>query len=567
MAPKPSLAVPAVALLSGVVFVYAHFPAFTNPYVINDDVRQQIFWMQVWQDPALFGSDLLADYARHYVPWGVQALYWLASGFLSPLTFSKVLPGLLFIALGCCLFGLGTRLGGRRLGWAAAAVYWLMPFFLHVMAGGLARAFAAPLLAAFLLSWLTSRAWGLAASLLAISLCIPYMFPLAAAALLLARAAGLAGLAAPPPFPVRPLHWLWFGVAALLVALFNYQFAASGYGPLVNYADMAGRPEFYARGRFAILPVPSLLWELIAPWEWLAPFRDGGLLPGIIGVCALLALLAAGGRRLEWPALRPSLPPLAWVGLASLLLSVLARIFLLKLFVPDRYLIYTLNIFYCLALAACVAALLPAFPRLRQRGLVLLLVAAVALGGLRLRNTGLYDFSAYRDCYAALAAVPKDALIAGHPHLLDNTLTFAARRAFVTFELAHPWAQGYWERLRPRLEEFFAAYYAADPELVRDFCRRHAIDFLLVDDRHFTPEFLAGGRFAVPFEPPLTPIPPGPLREKVIAPFFAPFDAHIARLVAGRRTFAVLSDAFSGTPLDPHIRLLDLRPPPGKPGP
>jgi len=555
----PDLA--AVALLSAAVFAWAHLPAFTNPYVINDDVRQQIFWMQSWQDPDLFRGDLLADYARHYVSWGVQGLYWLAAAGMSPLTFSKVLPGFLFVGLGGCLFGIGRRLGGRGLGWTTAAVFWLMPVFLYNLAGGLARGFAAPLLTAFLLGWLAGRGWAMALLLLAMALGIPYMVPVAAAAVLLAWSAHRLGYGPPPPFPAGPAQWAVLGAAAVLVVLFNQQFSASGYGPLVSYAEMAGRPEFTDHGRFAILPVPSPVWELIAPWERLAPFREWGPIPGVIGTMGLLLLLVYGGRRLDWERLRPGLPPLGYLALACLGFYCLARIFLLRLFIPDRYLIYFINICYCLALALCLRATLQAVPRLPAAGLAALLVLAAVVGALRLRGVGLYDFSCYRPASAALAATPKDAVIAGHPNLMDNIPTFAARRAFATFELAHPWAQGYWERLRPRLEELFTAYYASDPAVVREFCRRHGISFLLVDERHFTPAFLAGGRFVIPFDPPLSPGRPGDRREKVNCPFFAPFSAQIAGLVKGRRDFAVLSDAFPATRIDTHLRLLDLRPP------
>jgi hypothetical protein len=39
-----------VLVAASAVYVFAHWPALTNPYVINDDVRQQIFWMQQWVD-------------------------------------------------------------------------------------------------------------------------------------------------------------------------------------------------------------------------------------------------------------------------------------------------------------------------------------------------------------------------------------------------------------------------------------------------------------------------------------------------------------------------------------
>jgi len=176
----------AAAILSGGIFILAHLKALTGPYVINDDVRQQLFWMQQWLDPALFKGDLLADYARHYVPWGIEGLYWLASWVANPVSFSKVLPGLLFIFLALCLYRIGLKLGGRRLAWTTVAVFWLMPWFLDNLAGGLARSFAAPLLAFFWLGWLEGWPWGMGLALMLQALFIPYIF------LVSALAAGLA---------------------------------------------------------------------------------------------------------------------------------------------------------------------------------------------------------------------------------------------------------------------------------------------------------------------------------------------------------------------------------------
>ena len=204
----------AVALISGLVFAVAHVRALTNPFIINDDVRQQIYWMQQWQDPALFRGDLLTDYARHYVPWGVKALYWLASWWVSPLYFSKILPGLLFVLLAVCLFKIGTSLSDRRLGGMMVAVFWLMPFFLDNLAGGLARSFAAPLLALFWLGWQTRRPWLMGVALLLQALCIPYIFLVAAPATLLAWTLARLGRDDPPPFPAQPVHFFLLGLGA-----------------------------------------------------------------------------------------------------------------------------------------------------------------------------------------------------------------------------------------------------------------------------------------------------------------------------------------------------------------
>src|SRR5208337_393535 len=86
-----------VAAAAMVVYMIAHWQGFRSPFVINDDVRQQIFWMQQWREPNLYPNDLLAGYARDYVSWGVIAIYRAASVFMDPLQFTKVLTGILFV--------------------------------------------------------------------------------------------------------------------------------------------------------------------------------------------------------------------------------------------------------------------------------------------------------------------------------------------------------------------------------------------------------------------------------------------------------------------------------------
>ena len=78
-----------VCISATAVYVFAHWDALSNPCVIHDDVRQQIFWMQKWQDSALYQDDPLARYAANYVPWGVQAIYRGAAYFINPVQFTK----------------------------------------------------------------------------------------------------------------------------------------------------------------------------------------------------------------------------------------------------------------------------------------------------------------------------------------------------------------------------------------------------------------------------------------------------------------------------------------------
>ena len=320
--------------------------------------------------------------------------------------------------------------------------------FLDNLAGGLARAFAAPLLALFWLGWQARRPWVMGGALLLQALFIPYIFLVAAPASLLAWLLARLGRDNPPPFPARAAHFVLLGLGAGLVVAMNLQFSAGGYGPLVSAQEMVNHPEFYAHGRYPILPEASLLWEFISPWEFIPPFQEWGPVAGGLTCAGLLALLAAGFRRLDWPAWRQALKPAGYLGLSSLVLYFLARLFLLKLFVPDRYLMYTLNLFTCLFLALGLKTALQV-ERWPRHLAILVLVAAACLGAWRLHGVGLKDYSAYRAVYAALAETPKDALIAGHPNLMDTIPTFARRRAFATYELAHPWSRDYWANLSP----------------------------------------------------------------------------------------------------------------------
>src|SRR3712207_5796362 len=48
---------------------------FSSEYVVQDDARQHVFWMQRFLDPTLFPNDLIADYFQSVAPSGYIAVY------------------------------------------------------------------------------------------------------------------------------------------------------------------------------------------------------------------------------------------------------------------------------------------------------------------------------------------------------------------------------------------------------------------------------------------------------------------------------------------------------------
>ncbi|MEM7347897.1 MAG: hypothetical protein AAF485_27005, partial [Chloroflexota bacterium] len=88
---------------------------------------------------------------------------------------------------------------------------------------------------------------------------------------------------------------------------------------------------------------------------------------------------------------------------------------------------------------------------------------------------------AERELLAFLKTLPPDALIAGSPCILDSVELFAERRVLFSCEG------------NSGSEEALKAYYADDPQQIFDFCQTQAIDYLVVDMKTYSSEYLAQG--------------------------------------------------------------------------
>jgi hypothetical protein len=529
---------------SALVGLCAQWPGLANPLVVNDDVRQQLYWMRRWIDPGLYPPDILNNYASLYVSWGVKALYRAGCLLADPLLFSKFVAAGLFAWLGALFFATGRALRDNGLGLAALALCWLSPAFMENISGGLARAFAAPLFLLFLLGLVERRRALALGALLAQALFIPYILLPCLLAACLHLAAWRAGIVKNPPLLRGWIDAAACAAALLLAVAWQHGLAAAGFGPLPWAGEVANRPEFHEGGRLALLPQPSLAWELVLrPWSAFAPFREG-MTAGVAFSVIALPLLALGARRARWRELTPHAAPLAAVAAASLALYAVARLAAFKLFVPSRYLEYATNLFLILGAAVALEALLRRVLSRAPKAAAkisagALLAGALILGMSRQYGVELYDYSGDGALYAFAQSTAKTARFAGPPELMDNVLAFGERNVYASFELAHPWSAGFWTTIGPRLERQADAAYASDPEALRRFCAAEGIDYFVVDRRRYAPEAIARG---VSFEP---------------------LGARVRAIAAQGEGFAALSGAFPAVRVDEDITVLDMRTPQG----
>ncbi|MFH0959861.1 MAG: hypothetical protein V1897_14285 [Pseudomonadota bacterium] len=573
-------AITLVIVVAIAVFYIGNYDIFSNHYIVNDDVRQQLFWMERWQDPELFQNDFLANYSEAYVPVGVKAIYRLGSLWFNPLQFSKVLTAILFVFTAVLWFVWGRLFGDNLTAFVVVLVYFLFTGFQTNMAGGLSRGFVFPLLIAYLYFISQGDIFKGGLVVLVQSFFNPYVFLLC----LVTQAVVVSLTIGPKIFPktfegldnifsvlsdsksgislrsnvceskksqtapeqvegigkLVTRHFI-LGIPVIVGVVFtavNVLWYQSNMGHLISYSEMLGKSEYTEFGRYQLYPVPSFLYELIRPWEFNLSFPYWGPVAGWIMAVVTIGIFVYAGLNYQ--------PVVKWKGLrglfliipVSLFLYVVARLFLVKLFVPRRYLFYTLTIIYCIGFALALRIIVEKI-QLSRRKMVVVFLALLVFASVKGRHIEFFDYSHDKSLYEFLQSIPKNVLIAGPPELMDNVMTFGKRRSFATYELSHTWVEPYWSEVKKRTFDLFRAYYSSSPEEIKAFCKSRGIDYLIIREEDFNPQNLS--------KPNL---------------YFEPFNGFIWYLMNSNSTqnFAVLDRDIFPPVFDSHgIRVLRVR--------
>jgi len=505
-----------VTLLGFGVGLHAWSAGLSDPYLINDDVRQTLYFVRRAVDPSLFPNDLLTRYAENYQPWGFVLLYRSLAPWVDPILLGKVL-GIALVGLAAGLvFRLVNGFAGITAAAIAALLFLASPGFIAQLSGGNPRAFA-PLLVFLFLDALVRERPGRAALWVVVqSLFYPVVFALSTLAFALGsvrvrggalrRRIGLVALAAL--------------VGAGLQLGKTVASADPEFGPVVTRADMEGDPAYGPDGRFPVLPVPGPVETLARVAAQVLPksavfdrLGDSGG-PQLAVLALLLAAAVLGVRRGGAP-----LPfAIASFAIAGLVLYAVASAVMMHLFLPVRYLEHAFRAVFLVIAAVGIAGAIRWIPsRPGERVALVVACAWLFFHVFDHRYTHLYDHSEIRPVARFLSTLPKDVLVAAHPRVADDIPTFAGRAVFVSYELAHPFLRAtYWATVEARLDALLDAYYAERPEAVAEFVRRNGVTHLVVDRRHFEAERIAAGALG-----------------------FAPFDDRVRQRVGGRTRFAL----------------------------
>ncbi len=493
------MATAASFLVAGLIGLYLHYPAFQNPYIIHDDIRQSLNWI-AYDSPGIFEGDLLRDYAEMNRAPILGFLYWLGTYFFDYVFLGKMYAILFFAFSGSVFFWVGREMGG----WNSAVISFVFFTLIYDQfvqsVGGFSHGFMMPF-TALTIYWVYKERWKTLALFVPLEVLVyPVAGVLTGLILLLDTIFYDWKRVFNKDFLLAKAFPLIIGACLSMGILFSkYIDTPEWYGHIVSLEEIEGRPEFTSSGRLAIMPRKGLTHELNK--ELNKPFF----------ILSLFLFFIVFGRKIFF------LPRGLWpLFLAAIIGYLLSDYFLLRLYLPDRYTQYPLPVFMIILMAFYYGKFLDSFSPGTKRILPLIFICFAGyvvekpsltpgVKMIHVRGPTLHRF---------LGQLPKDSLIAAPPYLADNIPVFSRRRVLFSYELSHPWITGYWKTMEERTYDYFDAYFSENKETVLRISKKHNITHWVIGRRDFNKKSLRKRTY-----------------------YFEPFQSHIKKTTRWKRSF------------------------------
>lgn len=496
--------------------------AFSGEYVVQDDARQHVFWMQRFTDPDLFPQDLIADYFQSVAPAGYTAVYQVGAALgIPPLVFNKLLPlGLGLIVTGYS-FGIALEILPIPLaGFITSLVLNQSLWMKDDLVSATPRAFLYPLFLAFLYYLLRRDAkhfwWGsllpCLASIALLGLFYPqYVF--VAVVVLGLRLLRWQGGRLHRSDDRRDSLFCALGLGTAFLVLLPFALNTSEFGPAVTAAEARTMPEFLRRGRSSFFVEDPLDYWLFGRRSGFLPRSLFTPVTGCFGL--LLPLVLRFSARFPLVSRLRGTGILLQIPLAALILFLAAHGLLFRLHLPSRYTGHSLRIAITLAAGITLTVLLDgllrwAIAEARSLPKTILPLGLAGLLGIAVVGyplfVSVFPLTAYErgtmpELYQFFSRQPRDSLIASLMDEAGNLPTFSGRSVLIAKEYAIPYQVGYYRQFRQRTQDLIRAQYSPDPAVVKQFVDHYGVDFWMVDRRAFSPDYLARSRWLRQYNP------------------------------------------------------------------
>lgn len=475
--------------------------SLTHPYVVQDDARQHVVWLQRFFDPQLFPNDLIANYYHSIAPSAYKFLYWTVAKIgIEPVVLAKALPTLLGLITTVYIFKFSLKILPIPASAFLTSLILNQNFWLKDdVSSATPRAFLYPIFAAFLY-YLTERS--LIPCLITIIL-QGLFFP----ALVFVQVALLI---------VRLFHWqnytlrlsrnredYYFCIGGFIVAvavIIPFAMNVSEFGSMITAAQAKAMPEFWLNGRREYYGVHPLRFLFAGASGLRAP-----LLPPTIWFSITLPfLLKVRAPQTEF--ITSNIKILGQLIIASLGMFVLAHLVFPRLYLPNRYTYHSFRFIMAIATGITLFILLDAawkwikqkrnqfslkqgiFISIISFGAVLHLTVP-ALPIVFLNRAG-WQEGEFPKIYEFLAQQPKEILTASLAKEVSNLPAFSMRSILVGREFALVYHPQYYAHIEERARDLIDAQYSTDLSVAKQIIQKYGIDFLMIDQAAFDPNYL-----------------------------------------------------------------------------
>lgn len=499
-----------VTIYYGLVFYYY---VFGQNYIVQDDARQHVVWLQRFIDPELFSNDIIADYFKNLAPLGYKALYFFGAKIgIDPILLAKIFPPILGLVTTIYIYLFALEI------LPIASCSFLSSLFVNQLiwlnddlVSGTPRAFIYPLFAAFL--------YYLAKKNIIACLILMFLQGLFYPQILLIEIAilGLRLLVIKPNATIKftsqksPYIWWLLGLIITAITLYPITQKPPELATVVTSQQMQQMPEFNLNGRSPFFGGGWFKYWLTGSSGLSLP-----LFPTIVWLGATLPFLL----KTKFPIIKlitKKIDILKQVTIASGLMFIMAHLLLPQLHLPSRYTYHSLRFVLAIATAIVLTIWINLgkswFNQKLQSKASFKLSEKIKITIITLFSLAVIIFPAIppvfinwfqgwevgtaKEVYQYLAQQPKDILVASLSKEANNIPAFSQRSILVGDEFAMAYHPAYHNQIKQRTIDLLQAQYSPDIEVLKSFIRQYNVDYILLDNNAFTKEYLLAKKWLI----------------------------------------------------------------------
>ena len=490
----------AVTIYYGLV---SYYHGFSQEYIVQDDVRQHIVWLQRLIDTELFSNDFIAEYFKSLAPLGFKTLYYVAAKLgIEPILLARILPTILgtITTIYTYLFTLKIL--------PKASCAFLATLFVNQLLWlnddlitATPRAFLYPLLTAFLYYLSINFLIPCLILMLLQGWFYPHILLIEMGVLTLRLLIIKRKILRLTTNKASYIWWI-MGLIVTAIALYPLTQNPPELATVVTAQQMQQMPEFNLGGRTPFFVTGIRFWL----------YENSGLsLPAFPTIvwCSLGLPWLLTTKLPTINLITNKIVILLQVTIASLFMYVLAHLLLPVLHLPSRFTYHSLRLILGITTAVVLTIIIDTLKiwldKKRQSSKSLKRSDKIKLSLIIIASTTIvvvpaipFIFTSFQnwkvginpEIYRYLAEQPKDILVASLSDDANNIPAFSQRSILVGGEFAYAYHPAYYDRIKQRTVDLLLAQYTSDLKVLTSFIRKYGVDYIVLDKTAFTPAYL-----------------------------------------------------------------------------